>query len=80
MRKIIGSLLSALAVLFLNIALISQAEAARVAVVPIEIEAKVERANDFNGYYCSKANGCRCWYSVRASKQGQALVTQGRSR
>lgn len=51
MRKIIGSLLSALAVLFLNIALISQAEAARVAVVPIEIEAKVERANDFNGYY-----------------------------
>ena len=52
MRKVVWSLFSALAVLFLNIALINQAEAARVAVVPIEIdEARVERANDFTGYY-----------------------------
>ena len=52
MKKVIWSLLTVLAVLFLHIALINQAEAARVAVLPIEIdEAKVERANDFNGYY-----------------------------
>ena len=52
MKKVIWSLLTVLAVLFLHIALINQAEAARVAVVPIEIdEAKVARANDFNGYY-----------------------------
>ena len=52
MKKVMWSLLSALAVLFLNTVLINQAEAARVAVLPIEIdEAKVERANDFNGYY-----------------------------
>ena len=52
MNKVIWSLLSALTVLFVNIGLAGQAEAAWVAVVPIEInEAKVERASDFNSYY-----------------------------
>lgn len=52
MKKILSFMFMALAVLLLSSPLGGVAEAARVAVVPIQIdEKKVERAADFNGYY-----------------------------
>ena len=52
MKKIYSFILMALAMLLLSAPLAGVAEAARVAVLPIQIdEKKVERATDFNGYY-----------------------------
>ena len=52
MKKKMWSLLSVLTALLINVVFVGQAEAAWVAVVPIEVnEAKVERATDFNSYY-----------------------------
>ena len=51
MKKLMAFLCSVLAVLFMNVALLGTAEAARVAVIPIDVDVKVERAGDFNSYY-----------------------------
>lgn len=52
MKKLLVFLFSVLAVICMNLPLAGSAEAARVAVVPIQVnEAQVERAADFNGYY-----------------------------
>ena len=52
MKKIVSFVFMALTVLLLASPLVGVAEAARVAVVPIQIDdQKVERAADFNGYY-----------------------------
>ena len=52
MKRIFAFVFAALALLVLQVPLSSTAEAARVAVAPIEInDAKVARASDFNNYY-----------------------------
>ena len=52
MRKLFTLICAALAVFIMNVPFTGTAEAARVAVVPIQInEELVERAADFNGYY-----------------------------
>ena len=52
MKKLFTFIFAILAVLFMNAPFIGTAEAARVAVVPIQINDElVERAADFNGYY-----------------------------
>lgn len=51
MKKLMAFLCSVLAVLFMNVALQGTAEAAHVAVIPIDVDVKVERAGDFNSYY-----------------------------
>ena len=52
MKKLFTFIYAILAVLFMNVPFIGTAEAARVAVVPIQIDdQKVNRAADFNGYY-----------------------------
>ena len=52
MKKLFTFIFAILAVLFMNVPFIGTAEAARVAVVPIQIDdQKVNRAADFNGYY-----------------------------
>ena len=52
MRRIVAFVFSVLVVLLLNAPFSGVAEAAYVAVVPIDIDVdKVERANDFNSYY-----------------------------
>ena len=52
MKKIFTFIFAALAVMFMNGPLFGTAEAARVAVVPIQINDQlVERSADFNGYY-----------------------------
>ena len=52
MRKALFFLVAVFTVFSINISLMGRAEAARVAVVPIEInESKVERFDDFNSYY-----------------------------
>ncbi len=52
MKKVYSFILMALAVLLLSAPLAGVAEAARVAVLPIQIDEKnVARAADFNGYY-----------------------------
>jgi len=52
MQKKIKLIFSVLAVLFFSITVMGRAEAAWVAVLPIEIDdTKVERAKDFNDYY-----------------------------
>ena len=52
MKRLFSFIFAALAVLFIQIPLTGTAEAARVAVIPIQIDDKlVERAADFNGYY-----------------------------
>lgn len=52
MKKIFAFILAVTAVVFVNVPFTGTAEAARVAVVPIQIdESKVERAGDFNTYY-----------------------------
>ena len=52
MKRIILFLMTVLTVVFMQVPFFGTAEAARVAVVPIQInEQLVERAADFNGYY-----------------------------
>ena len=52
MKKVFALIIAVLAVVFVNIPFIGTAEAARVAVVPIQTDdTKVERFADFNGYY-----------------------------
>ena len=52
MKKLFAFIFAVLAVLFMNIPFVGTAEAARVAVVPIQTnDEKVERAADFSGYY-----------------------------
>ena len=52
MKKLVAFIFVLLAVLFMNAPFAGTAEAARVAVVPIQTNDKlVERAADFNGYY-----------------------------
>ena len=52
MKKLFTFMFAVLAVLFVNVPFAGSAEAARVAVVPIQTNDKlVERAADFNGYY-----------------------------
>ena len=52
MKKLVTFIFAVLAVLFMNIPFTGTAEAARVAVIPIQInDEQVERAADFNGYY-----------------------------
>lgn len=52
MKKTFTFIFAVLAVLFMHVSFIGTAEAARVAVVPIQInEQQVERSGDFNGYY-----------------------------
>ncbi len=52
MKKIFAFIFAVLAVVFVNVPFAGTAEAARVAVVPIQIDdTKVERAADFNSYY-----------------------------
>ena len=52
MKKIFSLIFAVLAVMFMNMTYTGTAEAARVAVVPIQVNDKlVERAGDFNGYY-----------------------------
>ncbi len=52
MKRILTLVFTVLATVFMTIPLTGTAEAARVAVVPIQInEQKVERAADFTGYY-----------------------------
>ena len=52
MKKLVAFILVLLAVFFMNAPFAGTAEAARVAVVPIQTNDKlVERAADFNGYY-----------------------------
>ena len=52
MKRLFAFLFTVLAVLFMQVPLMGTAEAARVAVVPIQVNDQlVERAVDFNGYY-----------------------------
>ena len=52
MKKIVAFLFAVMAVVLLNTPLTGTAEAAKVAVVPIQVnEQEVERAGDFNSYY-----------------------------
>ena len=52
MKKLFTFIFAVLAVLFMNVPFAGTAEAARVAVVPIQVNDElVERAADFNGYY-----------------------------
>ena len=52
MKKLFTFIFAAMAVLFMNVPFAGTAEAARVAVVPIQVNDElVERAGDFNGYY-----------------------------
>lgn len=52
MKKLFAFIFAAFAVLFMQVPVMGTAEAARVAVVPIQINDQlVERAADFNGYY-----------------------------
>ena len=52
MKKLFTFIIAVLAVLFMNAPFVGTAEAARVAVVPIQINDQlVERSADFNGYY-----------------------------
>lgn len=52
MKKLFVFIFAALTVLFMNVPLTGTAEAAKVAVVPIQTNDElVERAADFNGYY-----------------------------
>ena len=52
MKRIFVFVFAILAVMFMQVPLLGTAEAARVAVVPIEInDAKVARASDFTNYY-----------------------------
>lgn len=52
MKRIFAFIFAVLAVLFMQVSLSGTAEAARVAVAPIEINnTKVARASDFNNYY-----------------------------
>jgi hypothetical protein len=52
MKKLFTFILAALAVFFMNVPLTGTAEAARVAVAPIQTNDElVERVADFNGYY-----------------------------
>ena len=52
MKKLFTFTIAVLAVLFMNAPFVGTAEAARVAVVPIQINDQlVERSADFNGYY-----------------------------
>ena len=52
MKRIMFFIFSVLAVLFMNMPFSGRAEAAYVAVIPIDINVdQVERATDFNGYY-----------------------------
>ena len=52
MKRLFALIFTVLAVLLMNVPFAGTAEAARVAVVPIQInDALVERAADFNGYY-----------------------------
>ena len=52
MKKLFAVIFAVLAALFINFPFMGTAEAARVAVVPIQINDElVERAADFNGYY-----------------------------
>ena len=52
MKRIVAFIFSVLAVLFMNMPFSGRAEAAYVAVIPIDINVdQVERATDFNGYY-----------------------------
>ena len=52
MKRLFAFIFVALAVLIMNTSFIGKAEAARVAVVPIQINDQlVERSADFNGYY-----------------------------
>ena len=52
MKKIFTFIFAVLAVMFMNVPFAGTAEAARVAVVPIQVNDKlIERAADFNGYY-----------------------------
>lgn len=52
MKKVFALIIAVLAVVFVNVPFTGTAEAARVAVVPIQTDdTKVERFADFNGYY-----------------------------
>ena len=52
MKKIFAFIFASLAVIFMSVPFGGTAEAARVAVLPIQIdEAQVERASDFYSYY-----------------------------
>ena len=52
MKKIVAFLFAVMAVVLLNTPMTGTAEAAKVAVVPIQVnEQEVERAGDFNSYY-----------------------------
>ena len=51
MKKLFTFIIAVMAVLFMNVALLGTAEAAHVAVIPIDVDVKVERAGDFNSYY-----------------------------
>ena len=52
MKKLFAFIFAVLAVLFMNVPFAGTVEAARVAVVPIQInDSLVERATDFNSYY-----------------------------
>ena len=52
MKKILAFVFSALAVLFVNLPFNGIAEAARVAVLPLQMDdQKIERAGDFSNYY-----------------------------
>lgn len=52
MKKIVAFLFAALALVLVNMPLAGTAEAAKVAIVPLQVnEAEVERAGDFNSYY-----------------------------
>ena len=52
MKKLIALIFAALSILIMNVPFAGTAEAARVAVVPIQVNDQlVDRAADFNGYY-----------------------------
>ena len=52
MKKLFTFIFAVMAVLFMNVPFTGTVEAARVAVVPIQVNDKlIERAADFNGYY-----------------------------
>lgn len=52
MKKLFTFIFAMMAVLFMNVPFTGTVEAARVAVVPIQVNDKlIERAADFNGYY-----------------------------
>lgn len=51
MKKFFTFIFAILAVLIMNVPFVGTAEAARVAVVPIQVNDEIERAADFNGYY-----------------------------